>query len=78
MDMCVRFLRIRGGPLVPSFFRVSTEAELQALRKVWTKLEREILRTRERRVGRHPAMMARPPSIKDQYNIVETATFRAL
>lgn len=45
------------------------------MRKLEKMLEGETLPRRKRRVGRHAAMTARPPSIMDQYSMVDTVTF---
>lgn len=48
------------------FSGVFIEPRLQTLRMLWTRLESDALPTTTRRVGRHAAMTAMPPSIKDQ------------
>lgn len=56
-------------------FCVWMELKLNALRMLWRMLKKDSLPTRKRRVGRHVAITARPPSIMDQYSMVETVTF---
>ena len=51
------------------------EPRVKALRMLWKRLESDALPTTTRRVGRHAAMTAMPPSIKDQQRMVETDTF---
>ena len=45
---------------------VRVEPRLKTLRTLWRILVRDILPTRKRKLGRHAAMSARPPSIRDQ------------
>lgn len=55
----------RGGNCLDCFC-VYVEPRLKALRTLRIMLERDALLTRTRRVGRHAATTARPPSIMDQ------------